>query len=50
MIVSTVSSVTTSPDSTLRFIAGAPEDSTPNTRTSGLNPRSDIELPEINPP
>jgi len=50
MIVFASSSVTTSPDSTLRFMAGAPDDSTPNTRMSGFPALSDIEFPEISPP
>ena len=50
MIVSQRSSVTSSPASTLAFIAGPSADSTPTIRTSGRARLTAAETPEMSPP
>ena len=50
MMQSTSSSTTLAPASTLRFIPGAPDDSTPMIRTEGLTDLAAIETPEMRPP
>ena len=50
MIVSQRSSVTSSPASTLRCIAGPSEDSTPTILISGRSRLSAAEMPEMSPP
>ncbi len=50
MIVSQRSSVTSSPASTLAFIAAPSEDSTPTILMSGLSCLRAVETPEMSPP